>query len=213
VATRPSGFGGRTSEARIAVEAASCPQTDEYLARAPLESLLHFDGIVARVEDEQGEGLSPPEPTQQDLHLLGSDHIGILFSSDALDVHGSSPTLAGEVELCDELVGPSGHDRLACRVARRMVVEAALGATLCVASGPHARVHGVDWRFASGERMAGEQFSEGFGVDPSPPECGVEAAPTPTMRGLEAQVNGRRYGAVGGEDGIRELEESVAPAA
>jgi hypothetical protein len=60
--------------------------------------------------------------------------------------------------------------------------------------------------------MAGEQFSEGFGVDPSPPECGVEAAPTPTMRGLEAQVNGRRYGAVGGEDGVRELEESVAPA-
>jgi hypothetical protein len=208
VATRPSGSGGRTSEARIAVKAASCPQTDEYLARAPLKSLLHFDGIVARVEDEQGEGLSPPEPTQQDLHLLGGDHIGILFSSDALDVHGTSPTLAGEAQLCDELEGPSGHDRLACRVARRMVVEAALVATLRVASGPHARVHGVDWRFASGE-----QFSEGFGVDPSPPECGVEAAPTPTMRGLEAQVNGRRYGAVEGEDGVRELEESIAPAA
>ena len=93
-----------------------------------------------------------------------------------------------------------------------MVVEAALEATLRVASGPHARVHGVDWRFASGERMAGEQFSEGFSVDPSPPECGVEATPTPTMRGLEVQVNGRRYGAVGGEDGVRELEESVAPA-
>jgi hypothetical protein len=118
VAARHSGFGGRTSEARIAVEAASCPQTDEDLARAPLESLLHFDGIVTRVEDEQGEGLSPPEPTQQDLHLLGGDHIGILFRSDALHVHGGSPTLAGEVELCDELVGPSGHDRLACRVAR-----------------------------------------------------------------------------------------------
>jgi hypothetical protein len=50
-AARPSGFGRRTSEARIAVEAASCSQADEYLARAPLESLLHFDGIVARVED------------------------------------------------------------------------------------------------------------------------------------------------------------------
>jgi len=213
VAARPSGFGRRTSEARIAVEVASCAQTDEYLARAPLESLLHFDGIITRVEDEQGEGLSPPEPTQQDLHLLGADHIGILFRSDALHVHGSSPTLAGEVELCDELVGSSDHDGLACRVARRVVVETALGATLRVTSGPHARVHGVDWRIVSGERMAGEQLSEGFGVDPSPPECGVEAAPTPTMRGLEAQVNGRRYGAVDGEDGVRELEESIAPAA
>jgi hypothetical protein len=175
VAAQPSRFGGRTGEARIAVEAASCPQTDKYLARAPLKSLLHLDGIVTRVEDEQGEGLSPPESTQQDLNLLGGDHIGILFSSDALHVHGSSPTLAGEAQLCDELVGPSGHDRLACRVARRVVVVPSLGATLRVASGPHTRVHGVDWRFASGERMAGEQLSEGFVVDPSPPECGVEA--------------------------------------
>lgn len=61
--------------------------------------------------------LSPPEPTQQDLHLLGADHIGILFRSDALHVHGSSPTLAGEAQLCDELVGPSGDDRLAGGVA------------------------------------------------------------------------------------------------
>jgi hypothetical protein len=42
--------------------------------------------------------------------------------------------------------------------------------------------------------MASEQPSEGFGVDASPEEGGVEAAPTPTMRGLEAQVNGRRDG-------------------
>jgi hypothetical protein len=60
--------------------------------------------------------------------------------------------------------------------------------------------------------MAGEQLSEGFVVDPSPPECYVEAALTPTMRGPEAKVNGRRYGAVGDEDGVRALEESVAPA-
>ena len=59
--------------------------------------------------------------------------------------------------------------------------------------------------------MAGEQPSEGLGVDPSPPERGVEAAPTPTMRGFEAQVNGRREGCIRGEDGVGELEESVAP--
>jgi hypothetical protein len=59
--------------------------------------------------------------------------------------------------------------------------------------------------------MAGEQLSESFEVYPSLPERGVEAAPTPTMRRLEAQVNGRRYGAAGGEDGVGELEESVTP--
>jgi hypothetical protein len=110
---------------RIAVEAASCPQTQEYLARAPFEPLLHFEGIVTRIEDEQGEDLSPPEPTQQSLHLLGGDHISILFGSDALHVYGGAPTLAGEVEPGDELVGPSGDDGLACRVSGRVVTQVA----------------------------------------------------------------------------------------
>jgi hypothetical protein len=50
-------------------------------------------------------------------------------------------------------------------------------------------------------------------VDPSPPERGVEAAPAATVRCLEAQVDGRRDGgAVGGEDGVGEVEEGVGSA-
>lgn len=93
-----------------------------------------------------------------------------------------------------------------------MVVEAALGARLGVAPGPHARVHGEDERFVRAalcERMAGEQVPQGFGVDPSAPQRGVEAAPTAAMRRLQAQVGGRRGGAVRGQDGIGELEEGV----
>ena len=60
--------------------------------------------------------------------------------------------------------------------------------------------------------MAGEQPPQSFGVDPSPIQRGVEAAPAATMRCLEAQVNGRRDGGVRSEDGVGELEESVAPA-
>ncbi len=65
------------------------------------------------VEDEQRNGLYFYEPAQQDLHLLGGDLVGVLGGPDALYVHGGGPTLADEVELCDELVGPSGHDRMA----------------------------------------------------------------------------------------------------
>ena len=124
VAARPSGLGGRTGKAGIAKEAAPGAQTDEYLARAPFEPLLHLDGIVTRVEDEKGDGFSLPEPIQQALNLLGGDHVGILSGPDALHVQGGGPTLAHEVEPGEELVGPPGHDGLPRRVARGVVVEA-----------------------------------------------------------------------------------------
>jgi hypothetical protein len=95
-----------------------------------------------------------------------------------------------------------------------MVVEASLGAALRVAARPHARVHGVDGRFAraSGERMAGEQFPQSLGVDPSSVQCGVKAPPTAAVRRLEAQMGRRRDALAGGEDGVADLEERVGAA-
>ncbi len=60
--------------------------------------------------------------------------------------------------------------------------------------------------------MAGEEPPHGFGVDPSPVERRVEVAPAATMRRLEAQVGGRRDGAIRVQDGVGELEEGVASA-
>lgn len=156
-------MGGRAGEARICVEAAARPQTEEDLARVPLQSLLQLHGIVvAGIEDEQGDRnlLFPSEPAEQPLHLLGGDLVGVLHGMHAQYVHRSRPALADEVESSDELVGPTGDDGLACGVARRMVVVAALGARLGVASGPHARVHGKDGRlpFGASERMAGQEL-------------------------------------------------------
>src|SRR5215203_5236281 len=122
VATRASGAGGWACEARVGAEAATRPQTDEDLARRFLQSPLHLDRVVAGVEDEQGNGPSFPEPVQQGLHLLGGDLVGVLGGTDALYIHGGGPALADEVQLCYELVGPSGHDRLPRRMAGRMVV-------------------------------------------------------------------------------------------
>jgi hypothetical protein len=128
----------RIAQARIAVEATPGTQTEEDLAWAPLQCSLHLEGVLARVDDEQGEGLSYSEPTQQSLDLLGGGLVGVLGGSDAPHVHGCGPALADEVHLCYELVSPSSHDGLARRVAGRMVVVAAFWAALRVASGPHA---------------------------------------------------------------------------
>src|SRR5215212_8257216 len=54
VATRASDVFRRVAQARVAIEASPRSQTDEDLARTSLKPLLHLDGIVARVEDEQG---------------------------------------------------------------------------------------------------------------------------------------------------------------
>ena len=61
---------GRVAETGVAVEAASRPQPHEYLARAPFESPLQFDGVVARLKDKQRYGPHFPEPPQQSPDLL-----------------------------------------------------------------------------------------------------------------------------------------------
>jgi len=94
VATRASDVLRRITEARVAVEATPRPQADEYLAWASLQGSLQLDWVVARVEDEHGDGLSFFELTKQSPDLLGGDHVGVLGGSDALHVHGSGPTLA-----------------------------------------------------------------------------------------------------------------------
>jgi hypothetical protein len=150
---------GRIREARVTVEAAPRPQTDEDLAVAPLEPSLQLDRVVARVEDEKGDD---PffKPTQQSLDLLGGGHVGVLGGPDAFYVHKGGPALAHEIKLCNELVGPACDDGLAGGVPRGMVVVAALGTRFGVAAIPHARVNGVDGRlpFGASERMAGQEL-------------------------------------------------------
>src|SRR5215210_8227972 len=94
-----------------------------------------------------------------------------------------------------------------------MVVVSSLGVALRVASGPDARVHGVDRSCSAPcERMADEQVAQDPRVDTSTGQSPVEAAPSAPVRGLEAQVDGRRGGNVRAEDGVGELEEGVASA-
>jgi hypothetical protein len=103
----------RITEARVAVEAPPGAQAEEDLARAPLELALQLDGVLAGIEDEQGNReLFSSEPAEQGLHLPGGDHVGVLGGPDALHIHGGAPTLAGEVDSGDELLGPACDDGL-----------------------------------------------------------------------------------------------------
>jgi hypothetical protein len=67
-----------------------------------------------------------------------------------------------------------------------MVVVAAFGAALRVASGPHARVHSVDGRrrCAPRERMADEQLAQELRVDASTGQSRVEVAPSAPVGGF-----------------------------
>jgi hypothetical protein len=97
-----------------------------------------------------------------------------------------------------------------------MVVETSLGAALGVAAIPHAHVHGVDGgvdgRFASGKRMAGEQPPQSPDVDPPAAQRLVEAAPATAMRSLQAQMD-RRRDRFRGEQSVGEFEEGISAAA
>lgn len=98
------------------------------------------------------------------------------------------------------------------RVTGGVVKVAASGTRLRVAAGPRRDIHGVDGRrFASGERMVGEQISQGLGVEPSTAQCIVEAAPAAAVGRFETQVDRRRY-RLRGEDSVGDLEEGVGAA-
>ena len=58
MATGASDVLRRVAQARVAVEAPPHSQAEEYLAWALLQCSVHLDGVIARVEDEQGEGIS-----------------------------------------------------------------------------------------------------------------------------------------------------------
>jgi hypothetical protein len=106
VSTRSTDVRGRFGEARVAVEASAGAQADENLARtAPLQALLQLHRVVARVEDEHGSGLPfLGRPAEERFDLLRGNLVGLPRGVNARNVHGSSPTLAHEVELGDELV-------------------------------------------------------------------------------------------------------------
>jgi hypothetical protein len=117
------------------------------------------------------------------------------------------------IELCDELVSPSGDDGLPRRVLGRMVIVSASWAAFGVATRPDAHVHGVYRSLGSSERVMSEQSFESLGIEPSVAKRVVEAAPATAIRRLQAhQVDWRGYRLLRGEESVGELEEGIGTA-
>ena len=103
---------------------------------------------------------------------------------DAPRLYRGDPAVADEVEPYDELVGPTGNDRLADRVKREMSIVSMQRAALGVAARPHANFYGVHRWYLASERIVTELHTQRLGVDMSPAQRGVEAASTATVHRL-----------------------------
>ena len=200
---RRAGFGG----VGVGVEAAIGTEPDQDGDRHLGQSQAHCDRVVAGVEDEQREAAPTRPPPDQSRDLRDRDGVGVLGWVDPPDIQWGGPAIPSETELDQPLVGPAGHDRLAGRVARWVVVVATLGAGLGVAARPDAHVDRVDW-LTVGQRMLGQQHPQGLDVDPPVGQGAVDAAPATLVPEGQAQV-GQRRDRPGRQHGIDELEQRV----
>jgi hypothetical protein len=84
----------------IGVEGAVGVQPHQKVRALTLQAALQLDGIVARVEDEQGRGTparrAARRALQQVLRLLQRHVVGVLLRTDAPGVHGRHPRISLE---------------------------------------------------------------------------------------------------------------------
>jgi len=154
VAARPNGRGDGRGVG-IGLEAAVLAPAHEgrHARLAQVQRPLHW--VIAGVEDEQGH----PPVGGQVAHQVWTRAAATLFASSPGRMRCTScvvSVIACQAELIDLLIGPARHDRLACKVARRVIVVATLGTGLGVTARPDARVDDVD-RLPVGERVARQE--------------------------------------------------------
>ena len=147
--------------------------------------MRHLGGVVASVEDEQRRRSIRREPADESGDLVHCRRVGVLPGMDALDVERGGPAIPGEGELSQPLVRPASDDRLSSRVARGMVVVAALRTGFGVAAGPDTQVDGVD-RMPRAARVASVS-AQGRHVEVPLGQGVVEAAPAAAVCGLQAK--------------------------
>jgi hypothetical protein len=195
---------------RVGVEAAVGSQPDQHRCGSVGEVQGELGGVVAAVEDEQGHRPADRATRKQRVDLRRGGLVGVIQGMQAAGVDRGGPGVTLEAELGDPLVGPAGDDRLAGRVARGVVVVAALGRALGVAARPGGHVDREHQR-ATIRQVADQQVAEPLGVDAAARQSGVDAAPAAPADRLQAQVRQRRD-RPGAQQRVTELEQRIGAA-
>jgi hypothetical protein len=101
-------------------------------------------GVVAGVEHNPWDGPARGQASQQRAELGGGGLVGVLQGVEPAGIHRGGPGVPRQAQLADPLERPAGDDRLAGRVARRVVVVAAFGRALGVAARPGGHIDRED---------------------------------------------------------------------
>lgn len=96
----------------VGVEGAVGVQPHQDVGALTLQAALQLDGIVARLEDEQGRGTAARGALQQVLHLSHGHVVGVFLRAHAPRIHRGDPRVALEGKPGDQLVGPACDDGL-----------------------------------------------------------------------------------------------------
>jgi hypothetical protein len=162
------------------------PQPDRDRGGLVAEPKPQAGGVVAGVQDQQRDRLlACRQASNQRSDLADGDVVVVVRRMQPAGGQRGGPAVTGEAELTAPLERPASHDRLAGRVPRRLVVIAALGAGLGVATGPGADIDRVDW-LAVVEWVAGQQVAECLDVHTAVGEGSVGAGPAPLVDHLQA---------------------------
>jgi site-specific DNA recombinase len=201
----------RRSWRRVGVEAAVRPQPHQHRHGQVGEVQRQLRGVIAGVEHKQRHGLAGRQPRQQRPDLYGRGVVGVIQRLQPAGVHRGGPGVSREAELADPLERPAGHDRLAGRMPRGVVVQAAFGGALGVAARPGGDVHRVD-RLPTRQGRAGQQFPQPLGVDPPTGQRGVGAAPAAPVGWLQAQLRQGCDRPLGAQQRIRQVNQGIRAA-
>jgi hypothetical protein len=144
------------------------------------------------------------------MDLRGGGLVGVVQGMQPAGVHWGGPGIAVEAELGDPLVGPASDDRLAGRMARGVVVVAALGGALGVAARPGGHID-REHRWVAIGQVAGEQVTQPFGVDPTAGQRGIGTAPAAPTDRLQAQVR-QRGDRLSAQQRVAQLEQGIGAA-
>jgi hypothetical protein len=141
--------------------------------------------------------------------LLGGHRVAVLLRAQSPHTHGSGPTLPREAQLGDPGIGPASDDGLTSRMARGVVIHAAFGARLSIATRPDTRIYGINW-LTLNQGPGDKRMLKRAAVDLADRQRVIQTAPSALMLRLDAEQRQRGDGS-SRQQRVTQLEQGIPP--